>query len=228
MQKTGRLTEELVRRAWREIPDTGPLEGFVHFTEEDYDDHLDEFLKDRPAGPVHVFAYGSLIWKPVFAPAGVARAIAPGWRRAFCLRLLRWRGTLDQPGLMMQLAHGEGSVEGVLQRLDPASEREDLRVLWRREMTVKPSGNAPRWIDTQANGKPVRAIAFTANPESPNYVGGLTLEETAQIIASACGHWGSCAEYLLSTITALEEHGIDDPYLRLLEERVAEHLERLG
>ena len=48
------------------------------------------------------------------------------------------------------------------------------------------------------------------------------------MIANACGHWGSCTEYLLQTITALEAHGIDDPYLRDLEDRVAEQLERLG
>lgn len=227
MSQTRRLTEELVRLATREVADAGPMPGFDHFTEADYDTHLDGFLRDRPEGPLHVFVYGSLIWKPVYEPAAALRATAPGWHRAFCLKLARFRGTLDRPGLMMQLHSGDGAAEGVAQRLNGASEEADLRTLWRREMTVKPPGNVPRWIDTVIEGIVVPAIAFTANPESRNYVGGLSTDECAEMIAGACGHWGSCAEYLLQTITALEAHGIDDPYLRDLEDRVAARLELL-
>ena len=78
-------------------------------------------------------------------------------------------------------------------------------------------------IETVVEGRVVPAIAYTANPESRNYVGGLSIDDTAH----ACGHWGSCAEYLLQTITALEAHGIDDPHLRELEDRVAARLEAL-
>ena len=103
---------------------------------------------------------------------------------------------------MMQLHPGDGVAEGVLHQLDRASELTDLRTLWRREMTVKPPGNIPRWIETVVEGNVVPAIAFTANPESRNYIGGLSIDETAAMIATACGHWGSCAEYLLQTVTA--------------------------
>ena len=47
------------------------------------------------------------------------------------------------------------------------------------------------------------------------------------MIADACGHWGSCAEYLMQTITAREAHGIHDPYLWDLENKVAANLEGL-
>jgi cation transport protein ChaC len=86
----------------------------------------------------------------------------------------------------------------------------------------------PGSVKTSVNGAAIQAIAFTANPQSPNYVGNLSLDETAKIIAEACGHWGSCAEYLLNTIDALEEHEIHDPYLTELEQRVAEYLENLA
>jgi cation transport protein ChaC len=154
--------------------------------------------------------------------------LAPGWHRAFCLNVARFRGTIDRPGLMMQLRSGDGAAEGVLHQLNRAREVADMRTLWRSEMTVKPPGNVPGWIETVVDGRVVPAIAFTANPESRNYVGDLSIDETATMIANACGHWGSCAEYLLQTITALEAHGIDDSYLRNLEDRVAEQLERLG
>jgi len=118
MSQTRRLTDELVRIATREVGDAGPIPGFDHFSEADYDKHLDAFLRDRPEGPLHVFAYGSLIWKPVYEPAAAQRAAAPGWHRAFCLKVARFRGTIERPGLMMQLHPGDGGAEGVLHQLD--------------------------------------------------------------------------------------------------------------
>ncbi len=221
------LTEDLVRRAHRDVPDAGPSATTTVFSEEDYDAHLTAFLKDRPDGPVNVFCYGSLIWKPVFEPVVTARAIALGWQRAFCLRIVRFRGTPEQPGLMMQIDRG-GQCEGLVQQVAASREWEDLSVLWRREMTVKPPGNFPRWIDVDIGGKIARAIAFTANPASPNYVGGLATEEIAQTLAKACGHWGSCADYLHQTVLSLDAAGIHDDYLWGLQERVAELIEAQG
>src|SRR5205085_1607737 len=98
--------------------------------------------------------------------------------------------------------------------------------LWRREMTAKPPSNYPRWIDVEADGRALRAIAFTANPDSVNYCGGLTSEQAAEQLAYACGHWGSGAEYVLQSVTALEAHGIHDPFLWDLQERIAVIIER--
>jgi cation transport protein ChaC len=204
----------------REVADPGAWPGVEHFTEEQYDEHLLEFMLDRHEGPIGVFAYGSLIWKPVFAPAAILRATALGWQRAFTLRLKRFRGTPECPGLMMQIDQG-GNCEGVLHMLPADREKEILGEVWRREMTVRPPGNYPRWIDVEVDGRVQRAIAFTANPESQNYVGGLTLEEVAASLSEACGHWGTGAEYLLQTVIALEREGIHDSYLWALQDRVA-------
>ena len=219
-----RLSEAHVKRVHRVVEDSGAWPGLEHFTEEQYDEHLREFLENRPDGPIGVFAYGSLIWKPVFPPAAIHRATATGWERAFTLRLKRFRGTPDFPGLMMQIDRGR-ACEGVLHIVPPDREWEILSDLWRREMTVRPPGNHPLWIDVSTEGKPVQAIAFTANPESPNYCGGLTLDEVADCLSQACGHWGSGAEYLLQTVTALEDAGIHDAYLWALQDRVAELIE---
>ena len=224
MSKRLHLTEDHVRSAYRKVTDTGPSASSLVFSEEDYDAHLSTFLKDRPEGPVNVFCYGSLIWKPVFEPVATARAIALGWQRAFCLRIVRFRGTPEQPGLMMQIDRG-GQCEGLVQQIATAREWEDLSVLWRREMTIKPPGNFPRWIDVDTGGKITKAIAFTANPESPNYIGGLASEEIAQTLAKACGYWGSCADYLHQTVLSLDAAGIHDGYLWDLQERVAALIE---
>ncbi|MGH6854102.1 MAG: gamma-glutamylcyclotransferase [Aestuariivirga sp.] len=220
-----RLTQSHVRLVHREIADPGPLPGMAHFTDEDYEAHIGQFMGERPEGPIYVFAYGSLIWRPAFLPASVAKATAPGWHRSFCLRLLRWRGTLDVPGLMMQIDAG-GVCEGVIQEVAAEDELAVLHGLWRREMTIKPPGNLPRWIDVEAGGRKLRAIAFTANPESPLYAGALAPDTVAERLATACGQWGSGAEYLLHTIASLEREGIHDPYLWDLQERVAMRIER--
>jgi glutathione-specific gamma-glutamylcyclotransferase len=224
MNEAPRLTEAHVRLVHREIADTGPDPAQQHFSEEDYAQHLEEFLEARPEGPVQVFSYGSLIWRPAFSPVRVIRATAIDWHRSFCLHMVRWRGDRNWPGLMMQIDRG-GHCEGVVQEIAADGEIETLLALWRREMTVKPPGNMPRWIDVGIDGRDGRAIAFTANPESPNYAGGLSIETIAKRIAFACGHWGSNAEYLRQTVTALERHGIHDTYLWDLQERVAKAIE---
>jgi cation transport protein ChaC len=202
------------------MEDPGVWPGRELFTEPQYDEHLRDFLEERPDGPIGVFAYGSLIWKPVFVPAETCRATAIGWQRGFTLRVLRFRGTPEVPGLMMQIDRG-GTCEGVLQTITEGTEWDTLSALWRREMTVRPPGNYPRWIEVEAGGRMQHVIAFTANPESPNYAGRLDLEEVAACLSQACGHWGSGAEYLYETVMALEGAGVHDPYLWALQDRVA-------
>jgi glutathione-specific gamma-glutamylcyclotransferase len=163
-----------------------------HFTDADYDASLTDFLARRPDGPVGVFAYGSLIWKRVFEPAEALRATAVGWQRAFSLRQMRFRGTPECPGLMMQIDRG-GSCDGVLQIVPDGRDWAILSDLWRREMTVMPPSYIPRWIEVRVPGEAGlrSALAFTANPESPNYAGHLPAGEVAACLAEACGHWGS-------------------------------------
>lgn len=220
-----RLTDSHVRLVHRDIPDPGPDLRFEHFSDADYANHLSDFLKHRPPGPIAVFGYGSLIWKPSFEPVSVCRAKALDWHRSFCLHMERWRGSADQPGLMMQIDRG-GQCEGVIQEIAAAGEAQALLELWRREMTIKPPGNNPRWIDVEVMGGRRRAIAFTANPQSLNYAGGLPAEIVAHRLSLACGHLGSNAEYLLQTITALESEGIHDPHLWDLQDRVARIIEQ--
>ena len=222
-----RLTAGLVARVTREVADAGPQAGIAQFTEAGYDAFLDELLADRPEGPVQVFSYGSLIWKPVFEPARTLRATAPGWQRRFCMMVRRFRGTPERPGLMMQIDRG-GDCEGVIQEVRQDRTWEDLSVLWRREMTNKPPSNLPRWIDVETDSGMRKALTLTANPASPLYVGTMTLDATAEILSAACGHWGSGADYLRQTVLSLEANGIHDPYLWDLQEKVAELIEKRG
>lgn len=83
-------------------------------TEGDHEALADVLLDGRPSdGSVWVLAYGSLLWKPAFEVAEERYAIAPGWHRDFRLRLTRWRGTPECPGLMLVLDRG-GQCKGMV------------------------------------------------------------------------------------------------------------------
>lgn len=223
--KPPRLTPELVALIARKVEDEGPAPGVVVHNDEDYEASLQALLATGAwAGEdVWVFAYGSLLWNPAFDVAEQLAAVLPGWHRAFCIRLTRFRGTPAQPGLMMSLVPG-GSCRGALLRIPGHEAMASLRKLWRREMTVKPPNTPPRWVVAQADGGAVRAITFTADRKGPNFVKGLTSDDIATVLCSAVGHWGSGAEYLMQTVDQMERLGIRDANLWRLQRVVARQL----
>jgi glutathione-specific gamma-glutamylcyclotransferase len=220
------LTADLVARVERLEPDPGPMPGVPQFSEADFDEAAADLLARHGSGPLHVFAYGSLIWKPEFENEGHGRAVAHGWHRSFCLKLTRWRGTRDRPGLMMALDRG-GCCNGLLYRLPDGDRAEQLGRLLRREMSSKPPANMPRWLEVTTDAGPRRAIAFTANPKSATYCGKLEAREVARILARAAGHWGSGAAYLYQTVAHLERVGIRDRNLWRLQQMVAAEIRAL-
>jgi len=223
--KAMRLTPELVALIARKVEDGGPAPGVVVHNEADYEASLEALLAAGAwrGEDVWVFAYGSLLWNPAFEVAEQKAAVLHGWHRAFCIRLTRFRGTPEQPGLMMSLVPG-GSCRGALYRIGGDRVVESLRKLWRREMTVKPPNTPPRWVVAKAGSTDVRAIAFVADRRGPNYVSGLSGEQTASVLCKAVGHWGSGAQYLLETVDHLERQGIRDANLWRLQRLVAQRL----
>jgi cation transport protein ChaC len=101
-----RLTSDHVALSLRPEPDLGPDPTRPQHTEEELDDIAGRFDAECGGDPFWVFAYGSLIWKPGFESIEHRRATAHGWHRAFCLKMIRFRGTPDKPGLMLALARG--------------------------------------------------------------------------------------------------------------------------
>ena len=85
----------------------------------------------------------------------------------------------------------------------------------------------PERVTAETDAGPVQAILFAAHPDFPLYRPEPDIDELADILASAVGHIGTMAEYLLNTVTELERHGVHDLHLWRLQEMVAERLERL-
>jgi cation transport protein ChaC len=218
------LTPDHVARVHRVLEDPGPEPGLSYHSEDDYDAAVRTMLASHPAGEdAWLFAYGSLIWKPEVEHIEARRGTAHGWHRSFCFRITRFRATKDQPGLMMALDRG-GQCRGILYRLPGSSLQAQLGKLFRREFTVKPANSMPRWIRVATEEGSLAAIAFVMNRRAPAYVGRLAPEDVAAVLAKACGHWGSGAEYLHNTVMHLEEHGIRDRNLWRLQQLVADRI----
>ena len=221
------LTPDHIAQVRRAIADNGPGAGAVLHSDADYDDWVERTIRSHPAlgEPTLLFAYGSLIWKPEIQHVGEAIGVARGWHRSFCFRMTRFRGTPEKPGLMMALDRG-GQCRGVLFELPRDGLEAQLGKLFRREFTYKPPNSMPRWISVETACGPAAALTFVMNRASPFYEGSLPLETVAEVLASAGGHVGSGAEYLLNTVMHLEARGIRDRNLWRLQELVAQCIGR--
>src|SRR4030095_11513177 len=153
------LPPELVALVHRHIQDTGPDRDRRLLTDEDYDQLLSTLLSTRPASPVWVFAYGSLLWKPGFAHIEEVPGRLIGWHRSFCFSQKRCRGTPDRPGLMLSFDRG-GECCGLLLRFAEDTLERELQKLLRREMTLKPANQGPRWVRVRTLHGDVTAFTF--------------------------------------------------------------------
>lgn len=221
------LTWDHVARIHRTVEDHGPTPGFEPNTDADYEEWVERITGSHPAptAPTRLFAYGSLIWKPEIEHVGEQLGVALGWHRAFCFYMPRYRGTPEQPGLMMALDRG-GRCRGILVELPQDDLKGQLGKLFRREFTAKPVNSMPRWIRVETASGVAPALAFVMNRASPLYAGRLSLDDVAQVLSRACGHWGTGAEYLLNTVAHLEAKGIRDSRLWRLQRLLAERIDR--
>ncbi|MGH6905086.1 MAG: gamma-glutamylcyclotransferase [Geminicoccaceae bacterium] len=217
------LTADLIARVARVVEDAGPSPGAVYLTDEDYEIAVRHILAEAPSGDFWLFGYGSLLWKPAFEYVESRMATVRGYHRSFCIRVARFRGTRDLPGLMMALDRG-GQCRGKVFRIPADQAAARLEALFRRELVVKPPSTAPRWLPAQTDNGPLPAIGFVVDRGSRFYSGGLAPAEIADVLAKAAGHWGSCAEYLHNTVAHLEALGIHDRNLWRLQALVAEKI----
>lgn len=221
-----RLTAAHVARVHRDVPEPGGLPGFARHSDAEFAAWVDRLQADDPApdGPLQLFVYGSLLWKPEVAHVAEVPALLHGWHRAFCMRLPRFRGTEEFPGLMMALDRG-GACRGLVLTLEPGDKAAQLDKLFRRELPFTPTTNLPRWLPLRTPDGPVTALGFVMNRDSSLYTGALTPDQVADVLARACGHGGTGAEYLLNTVTELERRAIRDSLLWRLQDMVAARIE---
>jgi cation transport protein ChaC len=179
---------------------------------------LQSLLQSHSEGEdVWLFGYGSLIWNPIlhFEERHVARL--HGYHRRFCLWSHVGRGSPQKPGLVLGLDIG-GSCRGVVFRIRAEQARNELRLLWRREMVL--GSYCPRWLKVAAGDRELSAMAFIVNRNHPSYAGRLPLETVLKTMVGTRGYLGTPAEYLHETVRGLLAHGVRDEYLMDIRKRI--------
>ena len=149
------------------------VDSSLAFSDEQRTESLTATLAAKPKGAGWwVFAYGSLLWNPLFPVAEMRPAMLGGLHRRFCLWSLASRGTRDCPGLVLGLDRG-GACRGVAMRLPARLAVAELHLLWRREMVV--GSYHPRWVKVDAGGREIVALTFVVRRDHPQYAGRLAL-----------------------------------------------------
>jgi len=165
---------------------------------------------DLPRGDLWIFGYGSLMWDPGFPHVASLPALVYGYHREFCIYSSRWRGSPEQPGLVLGLDRG-GACRGVAYRIAAPHVSRSLDVLWEREM--RRGVYHPRLLHARLPKGAARVLAFVANPRHPGYAGTLPTERTAELIANCHGDRGPNVEYLARTLKHLADLGVRDHHL---------------
>lgn len=181
---------------------------------------------ETPGRGFWVFGYGSLMWRPGFPYLERRLARLTGYRRAFSLRSVRYRGTPERPGLVLGLDWDPNAAcVGMAFRVCPSQDDPVRDYLAERELITRSYFEVLHPVDLieDANartGDRVEAICYILDRTHPQYAGHLSQAEKAAIIAVAAGPMGPNAEYLSNTVAELAAIGIHDPYLSDLHERV--------
>jgi cation transport protein ChaC len=175
-------------------------------------------LKQKSTDHLWIFAYGSLIWNPLFEYIERRVITIEGWQRQFCLLAPVGRGTIENPGLVLGLEPGN-RCDGIAYCL-PIDENleSELLLLWRREMVV--GSYIPTWITAKHGSQEIEVLTFTVNCQHPVYVGDMSTASIVESLATAKGVLGSSAEYLSCTVEGLLNAGIKDQKLIELDRMV--------
>lgn len=154
-----------------------------------------------------VFAYGSLMWNPGFEWELRLPARVFGYHRAFCIYSWHYRGTPEDPGLVLGLDRG-GSCHGIAYRVASARWAEVVAYLDAREMVT--AVYHPVTVTAHLNSRKVSARAYAVDRAHAQYAGTLPAAEQARIIRAGHGLGGPNMDYFKSTIAHLEDLGLED------------------
>lgn len=165
-----------------------------------------------------VFGYGSLLWRPGFEFTERSRALLRGYHRSFCIYSHHYRGTPENPGLVLGLNAG-GECVGNAFRIAPENWSAVKAYLDERELVT----NTYIPVDVEVeldDGRTVIAHTYVADPTHQQYAGNLPVRTAVEIIVAAHGNVGPNLEYLENTVQHLDEMGIVDPPLHDLMDLV--------
>jgi cation transport protein ChaC len=159
------------------------------------------------SGPLWIFGYGSLMWRPGFAHDAAEPALLRGYHRAFCVYSVHHRGTPARAGLVLGLDRG-GSCRGRAYRVAAHDAEPVIAYLDAREQVT--AVYLRRRVTIEIGTARVAAITYVADRAHRQYAGKLVLRRAAEIILGGRGVSGANPEYLENTVAHLDELGIND------------------
>ena len=161
-----------------------------------------------------VFGYGSLLWNPGFEAVEQHRAKLPDYHRALCIYSWIYRGTQDNPGLVLGLDHG-GSCMGLAFRVIAEKREETLAYLRARELVTDVYLEKIVSIELD-DGRTVEAVTYIVDRDNQQYAPNLSVERAASLIKGASGRGGPNPDYVLSTRDHLRQLDIHDETLEAI------------
>lgn len=175
-------------------------------------------------GPLYVFGYGSLMWRPGFRFGRVRPGLLRGARRALCVFSWVHRGTEAAPGLVLGLDRG-GACRGLVFEVAAEDRSEVIAYLRAREQVTGVYLEAVRpvrVVDPVEGVSVVPALTYLVDRRHPQYAGALDVETQAALVRRGVGVSGANPEYVLSTLAHLRELGIHDPQLEAVAARLGD------
>jgi glutathione-specific gamma-glutamylcyclotransferase len=161
-----------------------------------------------------LFAYGSLMGDAVLRRYSARPARLPDVRRAFLHESRRRWGTPEAPCPILGLAPG-GECWGLAFEVPDADESALLRTLEKREAAPE------RRRETRMTETPEGAVqAWVWLSRTPNGNGATDVETLEARLRAAHGVVGTGIEYVRTLVHAMEPHGINDPLVDSLWERL--------
>lgn len=162
--------------------------------------------KFKPQDGLWIFGYASLMWKPEFPFLEAQTALVRGYHRALCVWSTQYRGTPEEPGLVMGLDRG-GSCKGRAFLLARNDVPQVMEYLHEREMGTE--CYAPKFLNaTLQDGRKTQVYAYIMRRDHDQYTGKLSIDESVEIVLKGVGPMGTSLEYLESTLEHLDEMGI--------------------
>jgi glutathione-specific gamma-glutamylcyclotransferase len=160
--------------------------------------------------PLHVFAYGSLIFRPSRFFGERRPALVRGYRRAFRQASPDHRGTPELPGRVVTLLQDEGATCGGAIYPVPDAQIDAALV----ELDDRESGGYARaevLAEVPGEPEPVRAVTWIGHPDNPNHVAPAPLSTVVDLVRRARGKSGTNVDYVVRLAAALRSLGWSDP-----------------
>jgi glutathione-specific gamma-glutamylcyclotransferase len=173
----------------------------------------------KPEDCHHIFAYGSLMWRPDFEYVKSAPGHITGYHRRLSIISHHYRGTPEKPGLVLGLDSG-GSCVGVLYEVAAEKWPEVLAYIRKRELISEAYREVVKEVKLDEQLESVQAVTYVVNHGHSQYFAPQAISKTLAMVMQGHGLAGSCVDYILNTVAHLRGLGIHEAEL----ENIIAHL----